>query len=174
MADFSAKPPDPDEVLDPSDALITVQIPESEIYDLPPDYQADPNIQRRPSWVERRFSRTKKEETVGVRMRKGEFFNFFVKDKKTGEYREGVIEPPGGRKAWLQRRLEEQESWPPAQYNYQARGKLDSQTLAPTDDGSAGTGRDKGVKGNVRGIIRSAAEVTAQQQGTYLRPNVRQ
>ena len=161
---------------DPSDAIITVQLPETEIYDLPPEYQADddPTIERegrRPSWFKRRVSRSKSTQgrTIGVRMRKGEFFSYFVKDEKTGQYREGVVEPPGGRQMWLQQRLQDQQTWPPARYGSGARGKLDSETLAPTGDGPAQGGRR--LSENVKGFMRTAIDAYSQQQGVYLRPH---
>ena len=98
---------------DAQDPFITVQILESDIYDEPPSYSEDDpskSTGKKPSWTKRLRSSKDKEKTKGVRMRRSELTIYFLKDPKTKEYRKDVIEPPGGRKRWLQERIEEFES----------------------------------------------------------------
>jgi hypothetical protein len=100
-----------------NDQFITVQIPESEVFgSTPPIYtsgSSDPSItdtSRKGSWFKRHLSPSSsswKEKTIGVRMTKTEFLQYFAKDQKTGQYRKDVIEPPGGRQKWLHERIEE-------------------------------------------------------------------
>ena len=63
-------------------------------------------------------------------MRKAEFLQYFAKDPKTGDYREGVIEPPGGRKQWLQERIEDFSSGSLDEGAYQEAGDKDYDDLA--------------------------------------------
>lgn len=100
---------------DAQDPFITVQIPETEIYDEPPPpgySPEDPAVakQKKSGWIKRlSHSKEKNNKTKGVRMRRSELTMYFLKDPKTNEYRKGVIEPPGGRKRWLQDRIDEFE-----------------------------------------------------------------
>ena len=101
---------------DEQDPYITVQILESDIYDepLPPSYsEQDPTVStgKKPSLFKFKLGSSRdKEKTKGVRMRRSELTTYFLKDPKTKQYRKGVIEPPGGRKQWLQDRIELFES----------------------------------------------------------------
>ena len=99
------------------DHFITVQIPESDIWDgpPPPNYTEDdqgPSTGKKSSLLKMklRSSKDKEEKTKGVRMRRSELTKYFLKDPKTKGYRKGVVEPPGGRKKWLQERIELFES----------------------------------------------------------------
>jgi hypothetical protein len=88
---------------------ITVAIPESDIWDDgDPSAEGDPSItgtKKKASWFKRKFDAKYDaggQKTHPVRMLKSDFVKYFLKDQKTGQYREGVVEPPGGRKQFLQ------------------------------------------------------------------------
>ena len=96
---------------------ITVAIPEHEIYgDANVTAEADPSIsgtKRRPSWFKRHLDPKRNidgHKTVPVRMLKSDFVKYFFKDQRTGRYRDGVVEPPGGRKQFLQQCIFDFES----------------------------------------------------------------
>ena len=122
--------PDPDRIKnkksgqgeDP-DVYITVAMPESEIWDDPNQpAEGDPSItnkERKPSWFKRKLDTKhdiRGQKTHPVRMLKSDFVKYFLKDQKTGQYREGVVEPPEGRKQFLQQCI----------YEYRT-GQLDEQ-----------------------------------------------
>lgn len=138
------------------DPFITVQFPESEVYDNPPDYDqvTDPTVSRsekKGSWLKRHLSPSSKEpKTIAVRMRKSEFLKYFVKDQKTGGYKQGVVEPPGGRMAWLQERIQEFRS-----------GELDENAYE-----RANYNDYEGLNGHKRGPVRKAAGDTLDWIGT--------
>lgn len=97
-----------------SEQVLVVQIPTSEIYEDAEEPQTDPaikNPQEKTSWFKRHlsYSKPKKEATIGIRMTKADFMAFFARDQATGQYKDGVVEPPEGRKAWLQKRLPEND-----------------------------------------------------------------
>ena len=101
------------EVPPEDDTYITVAIPESEIYDDPySSTEGDPSItgpKKKGSWFKRNLE-PKREKTVSVRMRKSHFVKYFRKHPKSGQYYPGVVEPPGGRKQFLQQCIFEYES----------------------------------------------------------------
>ena len=92
--------------------FITVQIPESEIF----GDETDSTItqpKKKTNWFKRQVNSSQNiggVKTVPVRMRKEEFTKYFIKNPKTGQYHDGVVEPPGGRKQWLQERIEDFKS----------------------------------------------------------------
>ncbi|KAL9083120.1 MAG: hypothetical protein Q9165_008650 [Trypethelium subeluteriae] len=51
-----------------------------------------------------------KKEIKAVRMTRGEYLQYWAKDEK-GNYREGVVDPPGGRKEWVRKQVELNEEW---------------------------------------------------------------
>ncbi|KAF2236579.1 hypothetical protein EV356DRAFT_498105 [Viridothelium virens] len=51
-----------------------------------------------------------KKEIKAVRMTRGEYLQYWAKDEK-GNYREGVVDPPGGRREWVRRQVELNEEW---------------------------------------------------------------
>ena len=51
-----------------------------------------------------------KRDIKAVRMMRGEYLKFWAKDEK-GQYRDNVVEPPGGRREWVRRQIELNEQW---------------------------------------------------------------
>lgn len=116
---------------------LLVQIPRSEIFDdetvdQSQTYDDDGPIKDlgdKPSWFKRKLSSVaapSSSKTIGIRMTKAEFLTYFARDEKTGQYKKDVVEPPGGRKAWLQERLPEND---PEQWDYTLKA---SRALAAT------------------------------------------
>lgn len=101
--------------------VLIVQIPREDIFDEVPTpseaYDDDgpiKGLEKKPksSWWKRQISpqlKDKSGKTVGIRMTKEEFMAYFARDEKTGDYKKGVVEPPEGRRAWLQKRLPEND-----------------------------------------------------------------
>lgn len=102
---------------------LVVQIPNSEIYsndgDEKPIPPAEPS--KNSSWLERHIKppaalshkhHSSSKATTGIRMTRAEFYAYFIKDEKTGAYRADTTEPAGGRKAWLQERLQRMKDDP--------------------------------------------------------------
>lgn len=123
-----------DEVL-AEEQMLLVQIPRSEIFDdstvdeINDDAGPIQDHSNKPSWFKRKLSQTTtamSSKTIGIRMTKAEFLAYFARDEKTGEYKKGVVEPPEGRKAWLQKRLPEND---PEQWDYTLKA---SRQLAAT------------------------------------------
>jgi hypothetical protein len=76
---------------------------------------------KKPSWFRRHFGGVRqRNEVLSVRVRHWEYDAYFAKDGMTGEYREGVVEPPGGRRRWLRERVAEQEEWEADRKSYEA------------------------------------------------------
>jgi hypothetical protein len=99
---------------------------------------------KKESWIKRHLGHSRpKHKVYEVRMSKDEYECYFAKDPETGEYCEGVVEPPGGRKEWVMQRLEEQKSLKPAKNppNSSAGGLGGNVASAPTNiSGASGLG----------------------------------
>ena len=149
---------------DPNDAFITVQMPSTEIFDAAPEEAADPDptvrIDKKPHWFKRHpsSSKPKQTNTIGVRMRRSEFLSYFVKDRKTDQYREGVVVPPGRRKQWLQKRLHDQQT-----------GELDETTRDPDRGGP--TASSSGFADKVRVYGRNMIDTVTMQAGVVPGPH---
>lgn len=150
--------------------FITVQIPESEISDSPPAYaELDssiviPGSEKKPNWFERQLAHKNKsmDRTIPVRMRKNEYLKFFAKDPKTGQYRDGVVEPPGGRKQWLQYRIQDFEA-----------GELDDSAYERSSE-KAYKGLDKkSTGGKIASAVGSGMNIFCQPYTFYAAKPVR-
>lgn len=103
---------------DLGDRLCPVLIPSTEIAGHTPAGSAGTNPTDRTEkskkrvWLKRHISHShSRTELVSVLIYRSEYLRYFAKDEETGQFREGVVEPPGGRAEWLRRRVEEQAEW---------------------------------------------------------------
>jgi len=114
--------PTPEMDTDDSEPYPAVLLPASELEDSPLGFGNEDDEgpikgmkpAKKESWLKRHFGHSHpKQKVYEVRMSKDEYEDYFARDPETGEYRQGVVEPPGGRKEWVMQRLEEQKTWNP-------------------------------------------------------------
>jgi len=99
------------------------------------------DLPKKKNWLKRHLSQQPhpKGEMLFVQVRRSEYEAYFAKDKTAGHYKEGVMEPPGGRREWVYQRLVDQKSG-------HAKGGTTGDFRSPI--GVIGKGATGGIVGN--------------------------